>query len=162
MSPKLLEILDRFGYRESSDPVFLQCFDARELERLRHELGCGLRLIQLVGENDWQESDTDYDQLRTGEGLAEVAKTADGIGPGLWQLYSLAEIDGQPVSTGLVSQAHSHGLAVHPYTFRADQLPPGFETFEAAVQWFAETLGIDGLFTDFPDKAFRVFAGHSS
>jgi glycerophosphoryl diester phosphodiesterase len=162
MSPKLLEILDRFGYRESSDPVFMQCFDARELGRLRHELGCRLRLIQLVGENDWQESDTDYDQLRTGEGLAQVAKTADGIGPGLWQLYSLAEIDGQPVSTGLVSQAHSHGLAVHPYTFRADQLPPGFETFEAAVQWFVETLGIDGLFTDFPDKAFSVFAGHSS
>ena len=162
MSPKLLEILDRFGYRESSDPVFLQCFDARELERLRRELGCRLRLIQLVGENDWRESDTDYDQLRTGEGLAQVAKTANGIGPGLWHLYSLAEIDGQPVSTGLVSLAHSHGLAVHPYTFRADQLPPGFETFEAAVQWFVETLGIDGLFTDFPDQAFRIFAKHSN
>jgi len=153
LSPKLLEILDRSGYRDANDPVFVQCFDARELKRLRHELNCRLRLIQLIGENNWRESDTDYDQLRTGEGLAQVAKTADGIGPWLPQLYTLAEIDGQPVSTGLVSRAHSHGLAVHPYTFRADQLPPGFETFESALQWFTKSLGIDGLFSDFPDRA---------
>ncbi|MFQ5982500.1 MAG: glycerophosphodiester phosphodiesterase family protein, partial [Woeseiaceae bacterium] len=146
------------GYTDAGDPAFVQCFDAKELERLRHELGSELRLIQLIGENRWQESDTDYDQLRTGEGLAALAKTADGIGPGLWQLYTLAEIDGQPVSTGLVSLAHAHELAVHPYTFRADELPPGFETLEAALQWFAGTLGIDGLFTDFPDRAIRAFA----
>ena len=162
LSPKLLEILDRFGYREASDPVFVQCFDGHELKRLRQELDCKLRLIQLIGENHWHESDTDYDQLRTEEGLAQVAKTADGIGPGLWQLYTLAEIDGQPVSTGLVSRAHLHELAVHPYTFRADQLPPGFETFDAAVQWFAESLGIDGLFSDFPDRAVKAFKKHNA
>ncbi|MFQ6005989.1 MAG: glycerophosphodiester phosphodiesterase, partial [Woeseia sp.] len=94
LSPRLLDILDRFGYGQAVDPAFVQCFDAREVERLRNELGCRLRLIQLIGENDWFESDTDYDQLRTKEGLARVAKTADGIGPGLWQLYTLAEIDG--------------------------------------------------------------------
>ncbi len=160
LSAKLLEVLDRFGYREPGDPVFVQCFDAREVARLRHELNCKLPLIQLIGNNEWHESDTDYDQLRTEEGLTQVAKSADGIGPGLWQLYTLAEIDGQPVSTGLVSLAHSLGLAVHPYTFRADQLPPGFETFEAAVHWFVTTLAIDGLFTDFPDKAFSALAQH--
>lgn len=158
LGARLLELLEGHGYREATDRAFVQCFDAREIERLRHDLGCRLRLIQLIGENDWRESDTDYDRLRTEDGLAQLAKTADGIGPGLWQLYTLAEIDGQPVSTGLVSLAHEHGLAVHPYTFRADQLPPGFETFEAAVQWFAGTLAIDGLFTDFPDRALRALA----
>lgn len=158
LSAKLLETLDRYGYREPTDRIFVQCFDAREIERLRHELDCRLPLIQLIGENDWHESDTDYDRLRTEEGLEQLAMTADGIGPGLWQLYTLAEIDGQPVSTGLVSRAHVHGLAVHPYTFRADQLPPGFETFESAVQWFAGTLAIDGLFTDFPDRGLRALA----
>ena len=156
LSAKLLETLDRFGYRKPGDPVFVQCFDASEVERLRKDLNCKLPLVQLIGNNAWHESDTDYDQLRTEEGMAQVAKTADGIGPGLWHLYMLAEIDGQPVSTGLLSLAHSFDLAVHPYTFRADQLPPGFETFEAAVQWFAETLGIDGLFTDFPDQAIQA------
>jgi glycerophosphoryl diester phosphodiesterase len=113
-------------------------------------------LIQLIGNNSWQESDTDYDQLVTEEGMRQVAKSADGIGPGLWHLYTLAEIDGQPVSSGLVSLAHSLDLAVHPYTFRVDQMPPGFETFEAAVQWFVNTLAIDGLFTDFPDRALHA------
>ncbi len=156
LSAILLQVLEQFGYREADDPVFVQCFDAREVERLREDLNCKLPLIQLIGNNDWYESDTDYDQLRTEAGMAQVAKTADGIGPGLWHLYTLAEIDGQPVSTGLVSLAQSLDLAVHPYTFRADQLPPGFETFDAAVQWFAETLGIDGLFTDFPDRAIQA------
>lgn len=151
----LLEILDRYDYRGPDDRAFVQCFDAREVERLRHEWNCRLPLIQLIGNNDWHESDTDYDQLLTEDGIAKLAKTVDGIGPGLWHLYALAEIDGQPISTGLVSLAHAHKLAVHPYTFRADQLPPGFETFEAAVHWFVATLSIDGLFTDFPDKALR-------
>ena len=156
LAEKLLEVLDQFGYREAGDRVFVQCFDAKEVERLRNDLNCKLQLIQLIGNNDWHESATDYDQLRTEEGMAQVAETADGIGPGLWQLYTLAEIDGQPVSTGLVSLAHSLDLAVHPYTFRADQLPRGFESFEAAVQWFSATLGIDGLFTDFPDQAMQA------
>jgi len=160
LSSIVLETLDRFGYRTASDPVFVQCFDASEVERLHEDLKCKLPLIQLIGENQWHESATDYDRLRTEEGMAQVAKTADGIGPGLWQLYTLAEIDGQPVSTGLVSLAHSLDLAVHPYTFRTDQLPPGFESFEAAVQWFVETLSIDGLFTDFPDRAIEALARH--
>ncbi len=129
LSSIVLETLDRFGYRTASDPVFVQCFDASEVERLHEDLKCKLPLIQLIGENQWHESATDYDRLRTEEGMAQVAKTADGIGPGRWQLYTLAEIDGQPVSTGLVSLAHSLDLAVHPYTFRTDQLPPGFESW---------------------------------
>jgi glycerophosphoryl diester phosphodiesterase len=159
LAARLLEVLDRFGYGNPDDRAFVQCFDASEIERLRHELGCRLPLIQLIGENTWREADTDYEQLRTEAGIERLAGIADGIGPGLWHLYSLADIDGQPVSTGLVSLAHSRGLAVHPYTFRSDQLPPGFETFEATVQWFAGTLGIDGLFTDFPDLARRALAG---
>ena len=156
LSVNLLKVLDDFGYRDAGDAAFVQCFDAREVVRLRHELDCKLPLIQLIGNNSWQESDTDYDQLLTEEGIRQVAKSADGIGPGLWQLYTLAEIDGQPVSSGLVSLAHSLDLAVHPYTFRVDQMPPGFENFESAVQWFVNTLAIDGLFTDFPDRALHA------
>ena len=68
----------------------------------------------------------------------------------------MADIDGEPVSTGLVSAAHEAGLVVHPYTFRADQLAPGFDSMGEMVAWFAEKLKIDGLFTDFPDLALAV------
>ncbi len=45
------------------------------------------------------------------------------------------------------------GLTVHPYTFRADQLAPGFDSLGEMIQWFVDELSIDGVFTDFPDLA---------
>ncbi len=156
ISPIVLQLLDDLGYRTKADPIYLQCFDATEVRRLRLDLGCKLKLIQLLAENSWGESETDYDQLMTSEGLSSLASVVDGVGPWLAHLVKLAEVDGQPVSTGLVSAAHAAGLKVHPYTFRADQLAPGFENMTEMVAWFVETLGIDGLFTDFPDMALAA------
>jgi glycerophosphoryl diester phosphodiesterase len=156
LSVLILQLLDDLGYRTKNDAIFLQCFDATELRRVRQELGCQLKLVQLLGENSWGESDTDYEYLKTAAGLDELAKTVDGVGPWLGQLATTAEVDGHAVSTGLVSAAHKAGLKVHPYTFRADQLAPGFETMEEMVSWFVDNLKIDGLFTDFPDKALAA------
>jgi len=154
----LLETLSRYGYETAADAAFIQCFHAAELVRLRQEFDCRLRLVQLLGENDRGESSTDYDELRSDAGLARLAQTVQGIGPALNQLYTLAPIDDEPVSTGLVARAHAAGLAVHPYTFRADALGPGFASFADMVHWFADTLRIDGLFTDFPDLARAALA----
>ncbi|MGB5346815.1 MAG: glycerophosphodiester phosphodiesterase [Woeseia sp.] len=154
----LLKALGRQGYLAKSDPVFVQCFDALETRRIREELGCELRLVQLIADNSWGESSTDYDHLRSQRGLQEVAEYADAIGPWLRQLYTLEPIDGTPVSSGLVSQAHAVGLQVHPYTFRADALEPCFEDFASMVHWFYEATGMDGLFTDFPDLAIAALA----
>ena len=159
ISTLVLQLLDDLGYQSRNDPVFLQCFDAAEVRRIRHDLGCQLKMVQLLAENSWGESDTDYEALKTAEGLAELAKTVDGVGPWLGHLAEIAEVDGMPVSTGLVSAAHAAGLVVHPYTFRADQLPPGFDSMGEMVLWFVETLGIDGLFTDFPDLALAALQG---
>ena len=63
ISVLVLRMLDDLGYRSKADPVFLQCFDAAEVRRIRHELGCPLKMVQLLGENDWGESDTDYEPL---------------------------------------------------------------------------------------------------
>ena len=155
-SKLLLDMLDAYGYRSRDAAVFVQCFHAAEVIRMREELGTDLKLVQLVGENSWGESSTDYDVLKTPQGLKDIARIADGLGPWIGQLYTVADIDGQPVSTGLVKAAHAAGLKVHPYTFRRDQLAPGFDDFREMVQWFAETLRVDGLFTDFPDIANRA------
>ncbi|MEQ9561448.1 MAG: glycerophosphodiester phosphodiesterase [Woeseiaceae bacterium] len=154
----VLEMLGDYGYKGRQDQAYVQCFDAVELRRIRDELQCDLKLVQLIGENSWGESSSDYDQLRTPEGLQALAAVADGIGPWIGQLYTLAEIDGHPVSTGLVKSAHKAGLTVHPYTFRADALPAGFDDFNEFIQWFAADLSVDGLFTDFPDLAARALA----
>ena len=156
LSPILLQLLDDAGYRSRDDRVIVQCFDPAEVQRIRRDLGSELRLVQLLGENDWGEADTDYELLKTASGLQGIAEIADGVGPWIGQLIKTADIDGGAVSTGLVSAAHAAGLQVHPYTFRSDELAPGFDTLEEMIHWFVDELGIDGLFTDFPDIAFRA------
>ena len=156
ISVAVLDELANHGYEGADDNVYLQCFDAGEVLRIRHELDCKLRIVQLIGENDWSESETDYEALRTPAGIAELARTVDGIGPWLRQLYTLAGSDAQPASTGLTEQAQGAGLKVHPYTFRADELPPGFACFESLVRYFREDLRVDGVFTDFPDRVNRL------
>ena len=149
VSPLLFQTLKAFSYDEKKHAVFVQCFDADELVRLRHEFGCRLRLVQLIGENSWGEGPTDFDGLRTCAGLVQLAETADAIGPSLMQLYRLE--DGEPKATSLCSDAHEAGLDVHPYTFRKDELPPGFESFTDLIEFALNSLGVDGLFTDFAD-----------
>lgn len=157
LSRLVLATLDGFGLGEADDPVFLQCFDAAETRRLREDLGTRLKVVQLIADDRWGEAETSYARLMTADGLAEVAEYANAIGPWLVQLYEVEGPNGAPVDSGLVERANAVGLGVHPYTFRADQLPPGFDDFTALVRWFGDTLGVDGLFTDFPDLALAAF-----
>ena len=152
ISPILLEVISDHGYGERSDPVFVQCFDPAEVWRLRNELDCPWKLVQLIGVNDWNEAEADYDFMLTAEGLAEVAETADSIGPWVRQLYELTSTECELASSGVTEAAHDVGLTVHPYTFRIDDLPEGFSSYDDLVHFCATDLNVDGLFTDFPDK----------
>lgn len=156
IAPQLLDLLADSGYESRDDPVFVQCFDDAELRRLKHELHCPFQLVQLIGDNSWREADTDYDWLRSAAGIKQLAQTVDAIGPAISDLYELAEIDAVPVATGLVQLAHEAGLAVHPYTFRADDIPAGFASFAELVRYFAVDIGVDGVFTDFPDQVLQI------
>ena len=147
----VLNTLEQHGYRRHSDPVYLQCFDERELRRIRHELGCELKLVQLIGEDSWTAEPTNFAKMRTARGLEWLAATVDGIGPWVNRLYKLRKRDGRISDSGLVSRAHDQGLVVHPYTYRSDALPEGFSSFESLVEFSVRTLAVDGVFTDFPD-----------
>lgn len=152
----VLEMLARFGYQDRDDLVYVQCFDAEETKRLRTEFKTKLKLVQLIGENDWSESETDFEQLRTGAGLKEVAAYADGIGPSLQHIVTGRDDTGELTITSLVDDAHAAGLEVHPYTFRADDLPEFSDDFDRLLRLFVEQIRVDGLFTDFPDKAVAL------
>lgn len=146
ISKIVMEILNRHGLNSPDSAIFVQCFDFAETTRLREELGYRGKLVQLIGENDWGESATDYDYLKSDPGLAEIAKVADGIGPWIPQLIDLKTSE----PTGYVARAHTAGLTVHPYTFRVDQLPPGV-TPEMLLDVLFKQLKVDGVFTDFTD-----------
>jgi glycerophosphoryl diester phosphodiesterase len=151
----VLNVLEQHGYRRHSDPVYLQCFDEKEVRRIRHELGCELKLVQLIGEDSWTTEPTNFAKMRTARGLEKLAQTVDGIGPWVNRLYKLRRRDGRVGDSGLVRRAHEHGLVVHPYTYRCDALPDGFREFRELLRFTIEDLAIDGLFTDFPDAAVR-------
>jgi glycerophosphoryl diester phosphodiesterase len=140
-----LDVLERYGYRSKEDAMILQCFEFDEVKRLRAELGYRGRLVQLLGD------DASGRKLCAPEGLAEVARYADGIGPALSLIVTANPSGGYRVSD-LVSRAHAAGLLVHPYTFRADQLPAYAESFEALHRIFFDTARVDGVFTDFPNQ----------
>ncbi|MDJ0709689.1 MAG: glycerophosphodiester phosphodiesterase [Woeseiaceae bacterium] len=151
----VLESLASFGYKAHTDACYLQCFDEHEVRRIRHDLGCPLKLVQLIGEDDWDPEVTNYAAMRTKRGLRKLAKTVDGIGPWVNQLYRQRKRDKRVRDSELVSKAHEVGLVVHPFTFRSDALPPGFREFDQLLEFTIEELAIDGLFTDFPDTVHR-------
>jgi glycerophosphoryl diester phosphodiesterase len=155
LSPVILESLARFGLTEPEDEVILLGFDSAELKRIRNELGCRLRLLQLLGENEWLECADDFDAMRTPAGLAAVARYAFGVGPWVSQLVSWPEAGSAPVCSPLVQDAHAVGLEVHPYTFRADDLPQHAPDADALHRALFEDAGIDGLISDFSDLTLR-------
>ncbi len=161
LSPLVLGTLADFGYRTADDDVWLQCFDDAELLRIKGALGCRLRMVQLIGENAWHEAATDYDALRTPAGLARVATYAAGIGPWIPQVVQWPAAGAAPVCTSLVRDAHAEGLAVHPYTFRVDQLPEHAADAAATHRALFELAGVDGLFTDFPDVTLAALGRRS-
>lgn len=157
--------LKEYGYVDREQKIFLQCFDAEELQRIKRELmprlGMDLPLVQLIADTAWGEKKVEsggelvnysYDWMLEPGGLEKIAGYADGIGPWAMMLAHLEK--GQPVSSGLLQKAHKTKLLVHPYTFRADpeQIPEGLGSFENLLQFFIDNLGVDGLFTDHPDK----------
>ncbi|MFT5761949.1 MAG: glycerophosphoryl diester phosphodiesterase [Polaribacter sp.] len=134
----VLSILANYGYKTKNDNCILQCFDAKELERIRKDLKSELFLVQLIkfpGEV---------------KNLNHFATYADGIGPWYKQIVS-KKVNGKFTFTSLVSDAHKLGLKVHPYTFRADVLNE-FSSFSEMLQTLLIDANVDGAFTDFPDK----------
>ena len=154
-----LAALDRLGYRSKNDRVYLQSFCADSLKRARFEFKSDLQMVQLIGENDWGESSTDFDLLRTVAGLEEVSTYAQGIGPWLLQVVNLETLPARLQPTPLIERAHQSGLFVHAYTLRSDQLPAEMNDFELILDFLTRHSELDGVFTDFPDRVISFMSG---
>jgi glycerophosphoryl diester phosphodiesterase len=150
----VLDQLACHGYRNRSDNLYLQCFDSLELKRARAELRSELKFIQLIGENAWKESSTDYDAMRSEKGMQDVATYAEGIGPEITQIVQWRR-DGKPEVTDLSRWAHAQGLAIHPYTHRIDSLPEHAPDSDAVLEALFERAKVDGVFSDFTDVVVR-------
>jgi glycerophosphoryl diester phosphodiesterase len=159
LEPPLLLALHEAGYRGRTAPVYLQSFEVENLRELRK--ATDLPIIQLldIQGQPWNLAvagdQRTYQDLAAPAGLAGIAAYADGIGP-YKRMIVPAGPDGRLLSpTSLVADAHHAGLLVHPWTFRSDAvfLAPDYAGAPEREydQFFA--LGVDGLFSDFPDTA---------
>jgi len=160
------------GLNSKAAPIFVQCFETASLIKLRGMITC--RQIFLM---DAEGSPVDFmatgdkrtfADLATPEGLRFIATFADGIGPYKAMIQPTDKDGNWTKPTSLVADAHAAGLALHPYTFRAENsfLPPALRlgdpkaadylaqhgNMAAEIQHFV-ALGIEGLFSDFPGLA---------
>lgn len=117
-----------------------------------------------------------FDFFVTDEGLKEVSSYADGIGPWKRYIVSTAAVDlnGDGVigdengdgkideadrkllpPTDVIERAHAQGLLVHTWTFRNEQRRLASDYLGNPVNEYLRfyDLGIDGVFSDFPDTA---------
>ena len=153
-------VLDRLansGYKSKSDPCFLQCFDEFEVKRIRNQLGFQGNLIQLIGSGHDERSGTDFNRLKTREGLADLVGIVDGVGPALDAVIGWND-NGQPQLTELIRDTHQVGLMIHPWTVRADQLPQGCPSLPVLVRALLDA-GVDGVFTDHADQVIALRDG---
>ncbi|WDY55076.1 glycerophosphodiester phosphodiesterase [Vibrio fluvialis] len=168
ISKAVLNVLKQYGYDSKEDKVYLQCFDANELKRIHDELlpsmKMDLNLVQLMAYTDWNETMTyqgeqatpySYDWMFEPGGMKKVAQYADGIGPWKPMLVDDKSTKDNIIIKPLMGEAKAAGLVVHPYTFRADKgrIAPYAENFDGMLDVFYNQVKVDGLFTDFPDKA---------
>ena len=104
--------------------------------------------------------------LATPAGLRGIAAYADGVGPAKGYIVPRDAAGNSLPATTFVDDAHAAGLLVHPYTFRAENCflplelrssedPAEYGDLAAEVRQFL-ALGVDGLFTDNPDRARKT------
>jgi len=146
LEDRLLASLDRHGWNTASAPVFIQSFETN-LREIRPKTR--IKLIQLL-----------EGKVPTDEELRAIKSYADGIGPST-RLVIPAAADGTLLaSNDLVARAHAAGLVVHVWTLRSEPafLSPFYDGDVGVEFRRFRDLGVDGIFTDFPDAAARAFA----
>jgi glycerophosphoryl diester phosphodiesterase len=135
MEARLLALLERHQLRPATTPpgqLLVQSFSRASLRAL-HARDPSLPLVQLFG---GPEATSAGVRAR----LADVARYAVAIGP-----------PSGAVDAALVEAAHARCLAVHPYTVN-----------ETAEMQALVAAGVDGMFTNFPDRLAAVLQGNTS
>ncbi|MCE6001906.1 glycerophosphodiester phosphodiesterase [Acinetobacter pittii] len=174
MEDTLLKTLAKYEYTRDIAPVYLQSFEVSNLKYLKDQLDLhktikNAQIIQLYDAKTSQPADfvesgetKTYAYLATAQGLKDVAKYANGVGPSKGYILNFND-NGSVQTTSFITDAHTAGLKVHPYTFRpennylpthlkcsqdkpAERCPSGaLKEFEAYFK-----AGVDGVFTDDP------------
>ena len=157
MEQRLADMLKANDLNSRTAPVFVQCFEVAPLKA--YGLIGKARRVMLVSQGPAPVD------VKSAAGIKAIAAFAEGLGPE-WPLVipNTGGVLGQP--TALVGEAHAAGLAVHPWTIRAENafLPrslqrgtsPADHGDATAVVKALYAAGVDGVFSDFPALAAKA------
>jgi len=186
LEPKLLATLEAVGWTTRDSPVFLQSFESGNLRWLRSrtdlrlvQLLDGGRLCEDGSVSpcpEWTSAGACrlYPQGSIPRNFTDPAtfkifrEYADAVGP--WKRHLIGSRQTDPTDdtertrqvttpTRFVELAHAAGLTVHPWTFRSEaiHLAADYAGDPAAEYRAFAALGVDAVFSDFPDTAVAAF-----
>jgi glycerophosphoryl diester phosphodiesterase len=123
-------------------PVVVQCFEENSLRYIKEKSSIArIFLVETSGPAFWSNNSN----------LAHIAEFANAVGP------EKSDLGAPKYSSGLaiMKNLHAHNLRAHPWTFRADDgiLKKFHNDFATENMYFYCCLGMDGLFTEFPDRS---------
>jgi len=173
MEDRLVQILHANYDNNANAPVYIQSFEVGNLQYV--SMQTQIRIAQLISAGGRPYDFTVSGDPRTYADLAQntpgglqfIDDYADGVGVNTNVMIPLVGgMLGTP--TTLVSDAHSLGLEVHGWTFRAENVflpnefdssadPAAFGDMKGQFRAFA-ALGMDGFFTDHPDLGVAAVA----
>ncbi|MBC6476508.1 MAG: glycerophosphodiester phosphodiesterase [Hormoscilla sp. GM7CHS1pb] len=144
MEEPLVEILSRNGYNTADAPIAIESFESESLKHL-HQL-TQVPLVQL------------RQDLTSASELANIAEYAVGLAPYKRLIVPTDERGHLLAPTSLIQDAHQLGLKVYSWTFRNENmhLAPEYQGNPQAEYEQFLLLGLDGVFSDFPDTAVSV------
>lgn len=150
ISEKFLYSLKKANWTLPSDPIMVQCFDARTLRKLRSQIN--IRQLYLVPSTP--ESFHRVPEAFRAESLSQIASYVDALG--IWighlladDIYPLPSVE-QP---NIIQMAAARQMTVYAWTMcepwcRAVQKNASTEEVLNALR----SQGVHGVFGDFPDE----------
>ncbi|KAB1206795.1 Ninja-family protein AFP2 [Morella rubra] len=156
---KFVATLKKYGYSGKylskewlKQPVFIQSFAPASLVFISNLTD--MPKVFLIDDVDILTEDTNqtYWEITSDSYLDYIKNYVVGIGP--WKdTIVFPKNNNLDIVTDLVSKAHARGLQVHPYTFRNENAYLHFDFHQdpyAEYDYWINTIGVDGVFTDFP------------